>query len=431
MEYKAEELVPFQKSVTITLSATTVDAALDETVNRYRSSVSVPGFRKGKVPAKMVEKQYQQSIYMESTFSLIDKYVSEVIAELKVAPVTKIEYAPGGSGLNRGQDFSYGFSFYYAPEFDLPEYNGVEVIQEKPEVSEAVLDQAMESLRKRLATPVLVETPRKPQDGDLALIDFEGFDENGEPVPGLKAGNMQIVVGEGKALEAFETLLKTITSGEEGEDDVTFPENFPDGKLAGKTVKVKMKLTALFDLKMPELNDEFAKQLGEQFSGIDALRDAIRGNMLTELTNQVRAKAEEAMIDKLTDGLEIPLPAGMVERYTAFIIADIKERMAQSRQTFENIGRTEEQLAEDAKEEAGRFCRKQLFAIRVAMKEGVKVHDGEVNNYIGAMARQMERDAETLRSEYEEKDLILPLKDRLLFDKVVKLIYSRADVKSE
>ncbi len=431
MQYKAEDLAPYQKSVTITLPAATVDAALDSTINRYRSSVSVPGFRKGKVPAKMVEKQYQHSIYMESTFELIDKHVKEALEELKLEPVTKLDFANSGEALARGKDFSYGFSFYYVPEFDLPEYLGVDAEQPKVEVSDAEVDLLLENLRKRMATPVQVEAPRKPVDGDLALIDFSATDENGEPVPGLKAQNMQLVVGEGKALEAFDDLLRTITSGEEGEDKVTFPESFPDQRLAGKTVNLKIKLTALFDLKLPELNDEFAAQMGGDFANIEALREDVRGHMTKQRSTDARNAAQEALLEKLVEGVEIPLPAGMVERYTTFIIADIKERMNQTKQSFEAMGRTEEQLEKDAHDEAERFCRKQLFAMRVASKENIKVHDGEVDNYINAMARQMERDYQSVRDEYEQRDLVMPLKDRLLFDKVMNFIYAKANVKTK
>jgi trigger factor len=231
MEYVVEDISPVKKKINVSLDAQEVDAAIAASVAILRSSVQLDGFRKGKAPASVVEKRFRDRIYQEAKEDLINVHINEVLQEGAFTPVSGIEL--DGGDLVRGEALNYSFSFEILPEFDLPDYDGMEVEQEKAVADPEEVEQLIDRIRRDKSTLHPVDGAAPPVDGQVAVISFEGF-EDGKPLEGIKAQNFELTLGERQALEGFEELVKTIPLGEEKEGDISFPADFLNPEKCGR-----------------------------------------------------------------------------------------------------------------------------------------------------------------------------------------------------
>ena len=271
MEYSAEDLSPVKKKIVITTEPQEVEAAIMGAVALYKTSVQLDGFRKGKVPASVIEQRFRDKIYEEARQDLINVHINEVMQNLDVQPLSGIN-VDGAEALERGKGYTYSIEFEVLPTFDLPPYEGMEVEQEKVEVKEQEVADVIERIRRDRAQLVPVDGAGPAVDGQVASIDFAAY-ENGQPLEGVKAENFDLALGEHQALEDFEALVKTIPYGQEGEGEIRFPDDFIAKDLAGKTVTMKVKVHAVKERKLPELNDDLAKSLG--LDNVDKLKETI------------------------------------------------------------------------------------------------------------------------------------------------------------
>ena len=194
MEYKVEELSSVKRKVNVQVPVEEVNAAIAATIALYRNDADIKGFRKGKVPSSIIEGRFKKQIYNEATTDLINLHINEILSEMKLAPLSRIDV--DAKELVKGQEFNYSFSFEVAPEFEMPEYKGLEVEEEEVEVNKEEVEAVIERLRKRLAKFIVIEEDRHPEEGDAVVIDFEAF-KDGKPIEGVKAQNFQMTLGEG------------------------------------------------------------------------------------------------------------------------------------------------------------------------------------------------------------------------------------------
>ena len=261
VEYTVEDLSPVKKKVAITTDPKEVEAAIMGAVALYKTSVQIDGFRKGKVPASVIEQRFRDRIYEEARQDLVNVHINEVMSKLDVTPVSGINMVDGEPVMERGKGMNYSIEFEVLPTFDLPPYEGMEVEQEKTIVDDAEVEEVVERIRRDRAKLVPVDGDGPAVDGQVANIDFCAY-ENGQPLEGIKADGFDLALGEKQALEDFENLVKTIKLGCEAEGDITFPEDFLAKDLAGKTVTMKVKVHAIKERQLPAVDDELAKAVG-------------------------------------------------------------------------------------------------------------------------------------------------------------------------
>ncbi len=426
MQYASEDLSPVKKKITVTTPAEEVDAALSATLAMYRTSISLDGFRKGKVPASLIEKRFRNEVYKEATTDLVNVHINEIIGEGKFTPVSRIDFS--GGELERGSEFVYSISFEVMPEFDLPAYEGFEVEQEEAEVDEAELSAVIERLRSNMGETVTVGEAREPVDGEIAVVDFEAFDENGAAIAGVKADNFQLTLGEGQTLPDFEALLKSMKPGEEKEGPVVFPADFFNPEFAGRTVSMKATLHAVKEKKLPELDEAFARKAGG-FESMEKLRDSVRESYIKTRTDLNKASAQKQLLDQLLKLADFPVPESMLESHTGMLLGDIEEKLERQGKNLAALGKTESQLREEVRPEAEMRARSQIFLLCVARKSGLEVSEDEVDLQIRRMAIQSGQDYKAIKDYYTQNNLLFALRDRLLADKAMDELFSKADVK--
>lgn len=424
MEYKVENVSPVKKKVNVTVPVEEVNGALSAAIAMYRTSVNLDGFRKGKVPASIVENRFRKEIYAEATQDLVNVHINEIMTGLETTPLSRIDF--DGGELERGNEFTYSISFEVMPEFELPEYEGFVVDQEKAVVDDKEVDEVITRIRRNMAELVPVAETRAGVDGDVVVLDFAAYD--GEtPIEGVSAENFQLSLGERQSLEDFEKLVQTIPAGQEGEGPITFPEDFLNPEFAGKTVTMKVKVHAVKERRLPEIDDALAQKAGG-FENMDKMREAVVTSYMQSREQLHKATAQKTMLDKLLKMVDFALPDSMVDMYVGNLLEDLRIKMERQGRGLESLGKTPEQLREQVLPEAQQIARSQIFLLRAGRKEGVEVSEQEVDDQLQQVAMRSGQDFNTLKDYYVRNGLIFNLRDRMIADKAMDAIYAKANV---
>ncbi|SDL63352.1 trigger factor [Maridesulfovibrio ferrireducens] len=424
MEFNIEEISQVERAVKVVVPVEEVGAALDATIALYKVQTPIKGFRKGKVPATVVQSKYKKQIVTEATTDLINYQINEILNGQSIVPVSKIDV--DAAELVRGEDFNYTISFEIVPEFDTPVYLGLAVDEERAEVAESELKDVETRLLQNMATIAPIDDDRPAKDGELASVTFSA-EMDGQPIPGVQADNFDLPIGEGHSLIEFEEYVKTLKSGESGQTDITFPDDFINAELAGKTATMKVTVHAIKERKMPELTDEIVKQIGG-FESVDKMREIIKQSYTANRKQLCKSAALTKLISSIVKDLDFQLPPSLLADRTDRMVADVITRAERAGRSFESIGKSMEELHAEQAPLAEESVRTEIFLLTVSNREELTVEPQEVEGALQQIAQQTRQDLNTVKSYYEENNLLMPLKDRLLADKAAEFIYENASV---
>lgn len=423
MDYTVEDISPVKKKIHITVDPQEVEAAIMATIAVYRTTVQIDGFRKGKVPASVIEARFRDKIYEEAKQDLVNMHINEVVQALGVTPVSGIDF--DGKEMLRDVPYIYSISFETLPVFDLPPYEGVEVVQEKAVVKDSEVEEVIARILKDRAELVPAEGNGPAVDGQTVTVDFAAF-ENGQPLEGIQTQNFQLPLGENQALADFEALVKTVPLGQSGEGDVRFPDDFVAPDLAGKTATFKVSVNAIKDRKIPEITDELAKTLGQESA--EGLRTAIVGSYMKSREALHKGTAQKTLLDSLLKMVDFPLPDAVVDGHLRATVGDRKARIERQGKNLAALGTSEAALAEELRGEAEATARAQVFLLTVARKEQLEVSEQEVNMAVYQLAQQSGQEFKQLKDACVQSGAIFTLRDRLMADKAMEAIYAKAVV---
>ncbi|CAK7036191.1 MAG: Trigger factor [Desulfovibrio sp.] len=426
MQYTVEDLSPVKKKITVTVPAEEVDAVLDRTTAHYRARVALPGFRKGKAPLAMVEKRFSQDIYGEAVNEVVNGNLGEVFKDLDIEPLGNLSFDENETPLARGKEFKYAFSFEHSPKITIPKYENIGVEEDAVTVEDKEIDEVIDRVRRGMAERVDVEEARLAEDNDVVIMDFEGFDENGEPVEGVSGKNFQVSIGDGQVIPDFEALAKTVKPGESGSGKVVFPEDYPHAPLAGKAVTMNIAVHSLKTRKLPEVDEEFAKKAGG-FDTVEAMRENIRDTYTRNRKDMAKAKAQSLLLEKLLEKTEFPLPEGMIDRYAENIMHGRLEEMARGGQDIASFSEEDfNKMKDECKEEAVKYVKTQLFLLAIAKKEDVEASPQEMTLALRQIAQRGGHDIKEVQEHYARNNLYPALRDRIMADKAMDVIYDKA-----
>lgn len=434
MSVQVEKLENNMAKLTIEVSAEELEKALDSAYQRQKNKISIPGFRKGKVPRAMIEKMYGAGIFyedaanelMQQTYpSAIDESGIDIVSRPTV-DVVQIE---------KGQPFIYTAEVAVKPEVTLGKYMGVTVTKIDTSVTEEEVDAALEREQNNNARTVSV-TDRPVAEGDTAVIDFEGF-VDGVAFDGGKGENHPLEIGSHTFIDNFEEQLVGKNVGDEVDVNVTFPEQYQAADLAGKPALFKVKINEIKTKELPELDDEFAQDVSE-FDTLAEYRESLKKNLETQKQNEARKTKEDEAIQKIIDKSKMDIPEAMIETQCETMINEFAQRIAQSGLSMEQYlqfsGMTVDGLKEQVRPEALSRIQSSLVLEQIAKEENIEVSDEEVDAEIEKMAANYGMEADKLK-EYmgdAEKD---SMKRELSITKAVDLIMDnvkeRAKAKSK
>jgi len=424
MQYEVLEPTPVKRTVKVVAPPEEVNSALAVAIALYRKDAVIKGFRKGKVPSSMIEGMFKKKIYEEATNDLINCHINEVVNELRTPPLSRIDVDAGE--IVRGHPFEYSFSFDVAPQFELPPYAGVAVEQEKAKPDERNTQRILDRIRWNMAEFVTLEEARPAREGDIVVVDFYAS-LDGRTLEELKAENFQLELGKGQALPEFEAMIQGIRPGQGTESDISFPEDFLNENLAGKTVTMNVKLQEIKQRKLPELDAELAKKAGN-FESVEQLREAIEKSYVETRRQVNKSAAQKKILYALTSQVDFTLPESLVSEQIERMVLEMKNRMERMGKRIEALGKTTEEIRAGFQAQAESLVKSQLFLLAVATKENIRTSPMEIDVFFREMAQKTGQGFQGLKHFHEQNNLMQAVSDRILADKAIEFIYSKAKI---
>ena len=407
--------------LTIQVEADEFEAAVQKAYLKNRSTINVPGFRKGKAPRKIIEGMYGSGVFYEDAINAAypgayDQAVKE--QELDDVGYPKMEIVEVGK-----DGFIFKALVSVRPEVKLGAYKGLTAPKEEPKVTDKDVDEEMKPYIERATR--LVSVKRKAKKGDTAVIDFEGFD-NGTPFEGGKGENYELKLGSGSFVPGFEEQIVGLKAGEEKDLDITFPEDY-HADLAGKAVVFHVKVNEVKEPQAPEVDDEFAKDVSE-FETLEAFRKDLADKLAQRRSQQAQNDFENAVMEQLVENMECDIPDGMVEVQLDKVMDDYAMRLQGQGISLDDymkmMGMTPDVMRASAKPAALRQVQMELVLSAVAEAEQLEVTQEEVDAEIARLAEQYGLQPEQIKMAVPAEDL----KKDLRLKKASDLVLAEAKV---
>ncbi len=397
MSVQVENLEKNMAKLTIEVPAEDVEKAIQAAYIKQRGRISIPGFRKGKVPRHMVEKMYGPEIfYEEAANTLIQDSYPSAADESGVDIVSRPSIAV--EQIESGKPFIFTAEVAVRPEVTLGGYRGVEVTKADAVVTEEEVDKEVEKERNNNARMVTV-TDRPVQTKDTVVIDYEGF-VDGEAFEGGKAENHSLEIGSHSFIDTFEDQLVGKNTGDETEIHVTFPEQYHAQELAGRPAVFKVKLHEIKVKEIPEADDEFAQDVSE-FDTLEEYKEDIRKRLTERRENEIKGAQEDEAIRRIIETSTMDIPEAMIETQCENMVSEFAQRIAQSGLSMEQYmqfsGLTVDQLKAQVRPEAETRIKSSLVLEEIAKVEKIVISDEEMDAHVEKMAAGYGMDAAKMK----------------------------------
>lgn len=404
MSLQVEKLEKNMAKLTIEVSVEEVENALQRAYQKQKSKISIPGFRKGKVPRQMVEKMYGVGIFYEDAANdMIPTAYEKAAAEsdLDIVSQPAIDVVQ----IERGKEFIFTAEVALKPEVELGEYKGVEVPKADVEVTEEDIMAEIDKEREQNSRIITVDD-KAVENGDMTVIDFEGF-VDGEAFEGGKGEDYPLTIGSHSFIDTFEEQLIGKNIGEEVEVNVTFPEEYHAEELKSKPALFKVTVKEIKKKELPELNDDFVEDVSE-FSTVEEYKESIKKTIEERKAKDAKASKEDAALEKIIENAKMDIPEPMIESQVRQMAEDFSRRLSQQglsvEQYFQYTGLTAEMLLEQMKPQALKRIQSRLVLEAIAKAEDIQVSEEEFETEIQNMATSYQMEVEKLKTLLADKD---------------------------
>ncbi len=407
----------------VSIDAEAFRKGIDKTYRKTAKQISVPGFRKGKAPKSIIEKLYGEAVFYEDTVNDMypDAY-TKAVEEAGIEPVDRPEIEITDVS---GDGFSFTAKVTVKPEVTVKEYKGLKATKSPVKVSDEQVSEEITRLQERNGRMVTVEG-RAAQNGDNAIIDFEGF-VDGVPFEGGKGEKFDLKLGSGQFIPGFEDQVVGKNPGEEFEVHVTFPEEYQAKELAGKAAVFQCKLHEIKEKELPVLDDEFAKDVSE-FDTMDELKQDIRAKLTEAAEKSAETAVEEQLVEQVVSGMEAEIPSCMVDRKTEEMLQEFDYRLQSQGLNLDlymkYTGFSPETFKETYKEQALQQVKIRLALEQIVKQENIEVTEEELNAELEKMASTYSMELEKLKELVPAEEIKLDL----AVNKAIDLIKSSAVV---
>ncbi len=420
MKSAVENISPVKKKITIEVPQDDVTKEREKALAKMAKKAKLPGFRPGKAPRSVVERHYGEDIQADVMNKLIADAYFQAIQEHKISPVDLPEISD--VSLAKGSPLSFSAVVEVRPNIELGTYDGIEVKDTPVTVSDAEVEQTINQLREMYAQLEVVEG-RPAEKGDSLIIDFEGFHE-GKSIDGAKASDYLLPLGSGNLIPGFEDQLVGVNKGETKEIAVTFPGDYNNKALAGKEATFKITVKEIKRAVMPEVNDDFAKDLGNH-NTVEELRARLREDIEARKRDELASAQREELLSKLVDAHTFDVPPGMVERELQAMMKQQAVRLA--RQGMDVKTFDAEKYRAEQKSLAEKRVKGLLILDAVGDREKVTVSDDELSAELHVLSRKSGQSVDTIKKYYASQEGGMDnLRSSLVQEKTLALLLSRA-----
>lgn len=426
MSLQVERLEHNMAKLTIEVPAEEVEKALQAAYLKERGKISLPGFRKGRVPRQMIEKMYGPEVFYDEA---ANRMISEAYAkaydecELELVSQPKIEITQ----LEKGKEFIFTAEVAVKPEVKLGEYKGLKVDKVSTRVTQKEVDEEIDKERERNARTIDV-TDRAVQDKDQITLDFEGF-VDGVAFEGGKASDYPLTIGSGAFIPGFEDQLIGANIDEEKEINVTFPEEYQAKELAGKAAVFKCTVHSIKAKELPELDDEFVSDVSEKSETVDAYKAEVKAKIKERKENEGKQKREDQSVEQAVANAEMDIPEAMISFQSRQMVDDFARRIMQQGMTMEQYfqftGLSEEKMMEEFKPEAEKRIRTRLTLEAIVAAENIEVSEEHLDEELQKMADSYKMEVDKLK-EYMGENEKKQMKEDIAIQEAVTLIANAA-----
>ncbi len=426
MDIKVEEVSNLTRKITITLPAEDVQPKLEAEYKTLRKDAKIKGFRRGKVPQKLVVKTYKQQVENEVGEKLVQDTYFDAIEKEGVDPVTHpdikaVKYNEDGS-------FTYEAEVDLRPEFDVKDYKGIEVSKPSILVTEEEIELELIQMQKQNAALTSVDRPA--EEGDMVTVDFQGY-ENGEALPQVKSEGYTVDVGSGSMGKEFEDKLIGMKKDEEGEHEISFPEAHPNVIIKGKTILFKITVKDVKERILAEIDDEFAKDASEEFETLEELKGSIRARRLKEREEGADGAVTDAIMQKLLEKHEFEVPNRLVAYEIEQMIKQTEEQLEKSGMSLEAAGLSREKLAEENAAIATKRVKGDFILKKIAEVEEIKVADEDLERGFKRIGDMYNMSVAQVKEFFKSRDDLLPFMNELLNEKILAFLREEAVMTEE
>jgi trigger factor len=426
MKVNVEDVSSVKKVLHIEIPQKTVVSEVDSAYRDVKKNAKVKGFRPGKAPRSVLERLYKKDVQADVSSKLIQTSFAEALkkTDLKIISSPKVDPPE----LDATQAYAYDATVEVKPELEDIAIKGLALKRTNYKAGDVEIDAQLSMLQKNMAKKVKIEEDRPVQADDFVLIDYEGF-KNGKPFDETsKTENFTMKIGDAHITKDFDDNLIGKQAGDSIDFDVTFPEDYHNEKLKNLTIQFHVDLTEIRKEELPELDDAFAKSMG-QFETLEDLKNVIIDNLTQGYEKRIEQELNEQIFKNIIGKIDFELPESMIEYELENIIADTERRLTYQNTSMEKVGLSRELLQEQYRETAEQQVRRQIILGKVIEQETLELNDEELETGYAEMAQNFNQPVDQIKSFYDQnKDRLDFFKHALLEKKAIALIIGNSDI---
>ncbi|HUN88345.1 MAG TPA: trigger factor [Terriglobales bacterium] len=413
-----------QREIAVEVPADIVSRETEFVIQKFQKMAKLPGFRKGKVPPSVVRQRFAEDIKTEVVEQLVPKYFRQETERQGLHPVSQPRVTD--LHIHDGEPLKFKASFEVLPDFEVQGYNEIKVERPDVSVSDEEVEKTLNQLREQNATYNAVEG-RPLQDGDFAQVAFKGTPQGEPEAQPVSMDDVMVELGGSNTIPEFTENLRGANAGDEKTFTVKYADDFSDERLKGKSFDYAVKVNAIKTKQMPELNDDFAKELGPQFTTVDQLKTAIRENLETEKKHRSEHESKDKIVDELVKANPIEVPEALIEHQVDLRLERGLRALAQQGMKTEDMRRMDfGRLRAGQRDAAKKEVQVALLLEKIADKEQVSVTDEDVEKEIQILAAQSQQSVDAVRARLIKEGAIDRIRNRIRTDKTLEMLYSRS-----
>jgi trigger factor len=424
MKVSVQEISEITRKVHVELPQEKVSLHLEKAYRQLNRTAKIRGFRPGKVPLAILKRHYGDQVHHEVGLELVNETLMEAVEQTEMQVVSQSDLDRGP--LQDGEPFRYSFMVEVSPEIVVGDYQKIPVQRQRLVLSDEEVDAELELRRQENSYLKSLEEPRPIRQGDHAVLDFKTFAE-GKPVPDGEAKGFHLEVGGERFHPEFESKLIGASNGDQLEIEVAYPADYGNKDLAGKKATFQVVVKDTKERVLPELDDDFAKGLGE-FESLEKLRLAVHQELELKKQNEIETDIGMQLVEELIKRNPFELPQGMVEQELQRMLDTVRYRLTAQNLTLEQVGMNEDTFKERNRDIAEKKVQKSILLERIADQEGFEISDEELDQGLHKAAEETNQSYEKVRDLYHQSNLIEPYRRGLMEEKVLKSLHDQAEV---